>query len=99
MARMVVPAYNLRRAMTPLPPSAGTDLPVTGASSGIGADIARSLARRGHGTVLWQRRTERLDELAGSLRTGHDVRAETPPATSAIRLRDGLASRIEALLA
>ena len=87
MARMVVPAYNLRRAMTLPPPSAGSTCLVTGASSGIGADIARSLARRGHGTVLVARRTERLDELAEELRTGHDVRAETPPATSAIRPR------------
>jgi short-subunit dehydrogenase len=59
------------------PPSAGSTCLVTGASSGIGADIARSLARRGHGTVLVARRTERLQELAEELRTQHGVRTET----------------------
>jgi len=50
---------------------------VTGASSGIGADVARSLARRGHGATLVARRTERLEELADELRSRHRVRAET----------------------
>ncbi len=49
---------------------------VTGASSGIGADVARSLARRGHGATLVARRTERLEELADELRSRHGVRAE-----------------------
>src|SRR5512132_576744 len=60
-----------------LPPaSADSTCLVTGASSGIGADIARSLARRGHGATLVARRTERLDELAEELRSRHGVRAE-----------------------
>src|SRR5215212_9941069 len=59
------------------PPSADSTCLVTGASSGIGADIARSLAGRGHGAVLVARRTERLEELAEELRSRHGVRAET----------------------
>ena len=50
---------------------------ITGASSGIGAEIARELARRGHGVILVARRKERLDELASELRSEYGVRAET----------------------
>lgn len=49
---------------------------VTGASSGIGVDIARELARRGHGVALVARRQGPLDELAGELSGQHGVRAE-----------------------
>ena len=60
----------------PSPSPASTCL-VTGASSGIGADIARELAGRGHGITLVARREERLAELADELRERHGVRAET----------------------
>ena len=40
---------------------------VTGASSGIGAELVRELARRGHGLTLVARRRERLEELADEL--------------------------------
>jgi short-subunit dehydrogenase len=49
---------------------------VTGASSGIGADLARVLAGRGHNLLLVARREERLTELAGELADRHGVRAE-----------------------
>jgi short-subunit dehydrogenase len=53
---------------------------VTGASSGIGAEIARQLAGRGLGVTLVARRAERLRALATELHDAHGIRAETIPA-------------------
>jgi uncharacterized protein len=57
-------------------PAEGSTCLVTGASSGIGAEIARELAKRGHGVTLMARREERLRDLADELRKAHGVRAE-----------------------
>ena len=48
-------------------PDANATVVVTGASSGIGAELARELARRGHHVTLVARRGERLEELAREL--------------------------------
>jgi short-subunit dehydrogenase len=57
-------------------PSPGSTCLVTGASSGIGAELARGLARRGLGVTLVARREERLSELAEELDERFGVRAE-----------------------
>lgn len=49
---------------------------VTGASSGIGTEIARELARRHLGVTLVARREELLRALAAELEASHGVRAE-----------------------
>jgi short-subunit dehydrogenase len=78
------------------PPSADSTCLVTGASSGIGADIARELAKRGHGVTLVARRKERLTKLADELTSVHGVRAETLECDLS---DDGSRTRMLALLA
>jgi short-subunit dehydrogenase len=55
------------------PPAPGSTALITGASSGIGVEIARSLASRGHAVTLVARRKERLEQLADQLRADHGV--------------------------
>jgi short-subunit dehydrogenase len=52
---------------------------VTGASSGIGAEFARQLARRGSDVVLVARRRDRLEDLAAEIVAEHGVRATVVP--------------------
>lgn len=49
---------------------------ITGASSGIGTELARVYARRGHDLIVTARREDRLSAVAEELR-GHGARVET----------------------
>jgi hypothetical protein len=52
---------------------------VTGASTGIGLELARISAKRGRDVILTARSEERLARLARSLREDHGVEAEVLP--------------------
>lgn len=76
-------------------PDIDTTVVITGASSGIGAELARGLARRGFGLLLVARRRERLDDLANEVGKEYSVAVEVLP----VDLSDGqarakLASRL-----
>lgn len=57
----------------------GTTALITGASSGLGAEFAERFAANGANLVLVARRAERLEELAGKLRTKHGVTVTVLP--------------------
>jgi len=52
---------------------------ITGASAGIGEELARVFARHGDDRLLAARRRDRLEELADELRTAHDVKVSVYP--------------------
>ena len=68
---------------------------ITGASSGIGTELAKGLARRGFPLILVARRRDRLDELAEKLRGEYDVDVEVFPLDlSGAESRGKLAERL-----
>jgi short-subunit dehydrogenase len=76
------------------PPGPDRAAVVTGASSGIGTEIARELHRRGHQVVLVARSADRLDALAADLGdAAHPLPADLADRTD----RAGLADRVAAL--
>ena len=83
-------------AMPLPPPGPDAHVLVTGASSGIGAAIARSLATRGYPVLLVARRADALAELAGELRGLSGLTAEVHAAD--LGTDDGLATIREIVL-
>lgn len=71
--------HKIGRTMSLPTPSVARSVVVTGASSGIGAEIARGLSRRGYHPVLVARRADRLRVLADELSAEHSVTAEVLP--------------------
>src|SRR5256885_15720404 len=49
---------------------------ITGASVGIGRDLAKVFAEHGHDLVITARNTEQLEQLAAELRRQHNVAVE-----------------------
>ncbi|OHV05455.1 SDR family NAD(P)-dependent oxidoreductase [Mycobacterium talmoniae] len=66
-------------------PRTGHAALVTGASSGIGKELARELATRGHDIVVVARRRERLEKLAAEVREQYGIRAWALPCDLADR--------------
>src|SRR6476619_6768485 len=80
--------------MTLPAPAPGRVAVVTGASKGIGAEIARELSRRGHELVLVARSADQPQALADGLAT----RCHVLPADLADgAVRAGLLDQVEAL--
>lgn len=77
---MMLCCMSPRSAQTP--PSTAM---VTGPTAGIGLEFARQIADRGHHLVLVARNTERLAQVAATLRADHDVEVEVITADLADR--------------
>jgi uncharacterized protein len=79
------------------PPTIDTTVLITGASAGIGAELARELARLSYNVTLVARRAERLSELAEELRLTHGIHADVEPCDlSDADARYDLVGRLEA---
>jgi short-subunit dehydrogenase len=77
-------------------PTIDTTVLITGASAGIGAELARELARRSYNVVLVARRAERMRELAEELRLSHGIHADVEPCDLAVdAARRDLVARLE----
>jgi uncharacterized protein len=79
-------------------PSEHSTAVVTGASSGIGADVARLLADKGHGVTLVARREDRLTELAREIESqrhmpAHAIACDLSDAAARERLVADIAER------
>ena len=77
---------------------AGTNVLVTGASSGLGAQFAQAFAERGADIVLVARRSALIDDLARRLRDRHGVAVEAlahdlGEAQPGVRLHEALGQR------
>ncbi len=57
---------------------------ITGASSGIGLELAKLFARDGHSLVLVARRKDSLDQLAAELRARNAIRVDVIPMDLAV---------------
>jgi uncharacterized protein len=80
------------------PPSDSSAALVTGASSGIGASLARELAGRGHTTILVARREDALHQLANELSAEHGTHSEVITADlSSEEGRTNLAAAVDGL--
>src|SRR5208283_2109629 len=60
-------------------PDIQTTVVITGASSGIGAELARGLACRSFPLLLVARRRERLDDLANEVGKEYSIAVEVMP--------------------
>jgi short-subunit dehydrogenase len=70
---------------------------VTGASSGLGVDFARELARRGANLVLVARRKDALEGVAKEMRDSYGIEVRVRPADlSDAPSREGLYRKLEA---
>jgi short-subunit dehydrogenase len=68
---------------------------ITGASAGIGAELAREFAKHGHHLVLVARSEDKLMALAGELNAGHDT--DTLVVAADLATPDGAKSVVETL--